>query len=145
MKNPSVGPFRITAKRRIYFSTVVFTALLFTLLMFYFAGRQGAGETLMLAIPLYILLNANLYLHELALDQHYLVYRRFIVWERRLCTQDIGGYNVRIGVFEYLDRFKPTVRMEIYSKSGDATIVIPVKVFQDSDIKALRQLLDQVV
>jgi len=99
----------------------------------------------MIAAPLFIFLNASLYLHEVRLDENYLVYRRLIVWERRLCTRDIGGYDIKVGVDEYLDRFKPTVRMEIYSKFGDAAIVIPVKVFQASDIKRLSQLIEQLV
>ena len=61
-----------------------------------------------------------------------------------LTFSEINKAEIKIGVFKYTDRFKPTVRLELKPKPGvkKLPIIINLKVFSENDMKKLLNILD---
>jgi len=61
-----------------------------------------------------------------------------------LAFSEIGKAEIKIGVFSYFDRFKPTVRLELRPKSSvqKPSIVINLKIFAESDVKKMFDILE---
>ena len=77
--------------------------------------------------------------HEVRLSKGELTYRTPFRKGRSISLSEIEKAEVKVGVFRYLDRFKPTVRLEIVPKpsSGREPIVIGLKLFAEQDVNRL--------
>jgi hypothetical protein len=61
-----------------------------------------------------------------------------------LTFSEIDKAEIKIGVFKYTDRFKPTVRLELKPKPGvkKLPLIINLKVFPANDLKKVFTILD---
>jgi hypothetical protein len=77
--------------------------------------------------------------HEIRLSSDQLTYRTPFRKGRSISLSDIEKAEVKVGVFGYRDRFKPTVRLEVVAKpsSGRQPIVIGLKLFAEQDVNRL--------
>jgi len=62
---------------------------------------------------------------------------------KSLAFTEISKVEIKIGIFKYSDRFKPTVRLDLYPNRSvkKPPIVINMKVFAERDLKTFFDLL----
>lgn len=84
--------------------------------------------------------------HQIRLSKGELMYRTPFRKGRSILLSEIEKAEVKVGVFRYRDRFKPTVRLEIVPKpsSGREPIVIGLKLFAEHDVNRLFDALGVV-
>lgn len=77
--------------------------------------------------------------HEVRLSNGELTYRTPFRKRRSVSLAEVDEAEVKVGVFRYTDRFKPTVRLEIVAKrsSGRGPIIIGLKLFAKGDVQRL--------
>jgi hypothetical protein len=63
--------------------------------------------------------------------------------KKTILIKDIDKWSVQIGIYNYWDRLKPTVRLEIHAKNASNInpIIIPLKLFNNSDLEPLFDVL----
>lgn len=143
LKMTKSDAFLIRPKFRLYFSSFVFSGLL--LLVGYYAliGTEGAGLVMLLGVSFFVLLESFKYFRSIEIREGELIQKRFyFLCTDRIRLDDVSDFEVKIGVFKYFDRFKPTVRLEIYSNSEVIPLVIAIKLFDKEDIDDLMAILD---
>lgn len=59
----------------------------------------------------------------------------------RLKLDEIERVSIRIGVFSYRDRLRPTTRLEFQSRSGRVALRVNMKVFRRPDLDRILQHL----
>jgi hypothetical protein len=135
--------FLIRPKFRLYFSSFVFCGLLLLVGYYALVGVEGAGQVLMLGGSFFVLFESFKYLRSIEIREGELIQKRFFfLCIDRIRLDDVSDFEVKIGVFKYLDRSKPTVRLEIYSHSEVVPLVIAIKLFDTEDIDDLMAILD---
>ncbi len=84
--------------------------------------------------------------HEIRLSKGELAYQTPFRKGRSISLSEIEKAEVKVGVFRYRDRFKPTVRLEVVPKpsSGREPIVIGLKLFAEHDVNRLFDALGVV-
>jgi hypothetical protein len=84
--------------------------------------------------------------HEIRLSKSELAYRTPFRKGRSISLSEIEKAEVKVGVFRYRDRFKPTVRLEVVPRpsSGREPIVIGLKLFAERDVNRLFDALGVV-
>jgi len=67
--------------------------------------------------------------------------KKFIFFSRFIDLSDVAGWKNVVGMKKFSDGFKATFRLEIYSKSRNKPLIIPVKIFKARDIQQLTEFL----
>lgn len=92
---------------------------------------KGVGYFILMAFCFY----TWIYLHTIDIDLNRISYYSLFGGNRSLLIAEIANWSIRIGVFKYMDRFKPTVRLEIESFDPEKkSIIIAIKLFKKEDI-----------
>ena len=135
---------KIRSIKRVYFAQVV---LLVLLALNFREFLYGDFEVIsVLLIIMFFLLVSGMYLYGglILVGRIFIEYKCCYFLERRISTDDIKGWKVLTGEFNG-DGFKPTFRLEVYSKSGQKPLIIPIKIFRDEDIKLLTDWIDKEI
>ncbi len=83
------------------------------------------------------------FLHRIGLYEDKISFYSPFTGTKIIKKDDIGRWAIKIGVFNYLDRLKPTVRLEIEHANHNGKIVIPIKLFKDEDIRNILEWLPE--
>ena len=122
---------------------IVFFVMYFPLIVFgvYVAVHKNSSAWTLTNMFTVIMLSfhAWIYSQTIELFQNRITHYSWFFRERTIFLKDIDKWSLQIGVFRYTDRFKPTVRLEIYAKKElkIKPIIIPLKLFNESDLKPL--------
>ncbi len=94
-----------------------------------------------LAINIFFLISILTWIkfHIIRLYPDRLCYYSIFNGKKKIDRAGIKKWSLKIGVFKYTDRFKPTVRLEIVTNTDNITI--PVKLFRQEDINAIMDWL----
>jgi hypothetical protein len=138
--------FLIRPKFRLYFSSFVFCGLLLLVGYYALVGTEGAGLLMLLGGSFFVLFESFKYLRSIEIREGELIQKSFyFLCTDRIRLDDNSDFEVKIAVFKYLDRFKPTVRLEIYSHNEVVSLVIAIKLFDTEDIDDLMAILDRAL
>jgi hypothetical protein len=101
--------------------------------------NRSHWQLLAVAIVGIVLSTLWIRLHEVRVSKGALTYRMPFWKGQSISLSEIEKAEVKVGVFRYRDRFKPTVRLEIVPKrsSGQEPIVIGLKLFAEQDVHRL--------
>lgn len=133
---PSAPSLRLTPCRRPYFVVLLCAAIPFCLYAYVAVLKdRSAFNVIMLIIGIIIASYIWISLHIIHLHPDKITYYSLIGGNRTLYLSEINKWSIRIGVFKYLDRFKPTVRLEIVPSSNGQkkSIIIAIRLFDKKD------------
>ncbi len=92
-------------------------------------------------ITLAIILTIHVYIYSQTIELFHdrITHSSWFFRKRTLFFKDINKWSVQIGVYNYWDRLKPTVRLEIHAKNSlnIDPVIIPLKLFNKSDLEPL--------
>mgnify|MGYP000556524500 CR=1 FL=1 len=131
-----MGLREIRPAKKFYFRNLVFCIALLSLTYFSFVGEEGAIEVLLLLFIIAALLNLTYWGRRLVYDDNSLTYVSYFYLRRKIQFKDIERWEIKIGIHRYMDRFKPTVRLEISTANGQR-VVIPFKIFDPNEMEDL--------
>lgn len=96
-------------------------------------------------ITLAIILTIHVYIYSQTIELFHdrITHSSWFFRKSTIFLKDINKWSVQIGIYNYWDRLKPTVRLEIHAKKilGVSPIIIPLKLFNKPDIEPLFKVL----
>ena len=99
---------------------------------------RGVGYFIVMAFCFYFWI----YLHFIVISSREISYYSLFGGKRSLLLDEITKWSIRIGIFKYMDRFKPTVRLEIESTNREKKpIIIAIRLFDKKDIDKVLDFL----
>jgi len=83
-----------------------------------------------------------IYFHVIDIHPNRISYFSLFGGRRSLFINEIKKWSIRVGIFKYMDRFKPTVRLEIESSDPEKKpIIIAIKLFKKEDVDKVLSVL----
>jgi len=141
-ENSRIARFRPGRRSFIVFF-LIFLSPLILYLFIAITKDVSAWKVVLLIAGIVLAFYFWIFLHIIDIYPNRISYYSLIGGRRTLYFNEVEWWSIRVGVFKYMDRFKPTVRFEIepYVDTGKKPIIIAIKLFRKEDIDTVLNLL----